>query len=321
MAFENRRPHLYEQMNKRFLTTDGFKSWWNKSADIVPLEDLQTLVPDVQEFLQDPNQFKGIWFGHSTFLLQLDGKTILLDPIFSAGAAPVSFIVPRFQAPVLDVSQLPNIDFIVISHDHYDHLDLETIEYFVDKSAKFIVPLVLGEHLRYWGVPDARIVEKDWWESHSEQNLSFTATPSQHFSGRSITPNQTLWASWVIKSKSKSLFFSGDSGYDIHFKDIGERLGPFDLAFIESGQYNTLWPEVHLMPEDGVKAFYDLNAQRYFPIHWGMFALSTHPWYEPVEFAYKASIEHGFQLIAPKIGEIFTMDQAIDPWWTHVKKR
>ena len=127
LAFENRRPHLYEQMNKRFLTTDGFKSWWNKSEDTVPLEDLPTLIPDLQEFLQNPSQFKGIWFGHSTFLLQLDGKTILLDPIFSAGAAPVSFIVPRFQAPVLDVSQLPNIDFIVISHDHYDHLDYESI--------------------------------------------------------------------------------------------------------------------------------------------------------------------------------------------------
>lgn len=320
MHFENRQPELFDQMNSRWLSFDGIKSWWDSSDDRDPIEHLPDIKPDLDEFFRNPQEFKGIWFGHSTFLLQLDGKTILLDPVFSAGAAPASFLVPRFQPPVLRLDQLPKVDFIVISHDHYDHLDFETIEHFMDKPTRYIVPLVLGEHLRYWGVPKKKIVERDWWESYSEQGLSFTATPCQHFSGRGFTPNQTLWASWVIKSSSANLYFSGDSGYDIHFKEIGERLGPFDIAFMETGQYNPLWPEVHLMPKDGVKAFHDLRAKRYFPIHWGMFALSTHPWFEPIELIHQASKEEGFQLLAPRIGEVFGMQHPVEAWWMSVKR-
>ena len=320
MSFENRQPELFDQMNGRWLSFDGIESMWNSSEDRDPLEILPEGKPDLKEFFRDPKEFKGIWFGHSTFLLQMDGKTILIDPIFSAGAAPVNFLVPRFQSPALSLEQLPKVDFIVISHDHYDHLDFETIEYFADKATRFIVPLVLGEHLRYWGVPKERIVEKDWWESYSEGGLSFTAAPCQHFSGRGLTPNQTLWASWIIKSSKTSLYFSGDSGYDIHFKEIGERLGPFDIAFLETGQYNRLWPEVHLMPKDGVNAFYDLRAKRYFPIHWGMFALSTHPWFEPIELIHQASKEKGFKLLSPRIGEVFGMNHPVEPWWKSVKR-
>lgn len=178
--------------------------------------------------------------------------------------------------------------------------------------------IIVGAHIQGWGIEKSRITELDWWQGHKVKGLEFVATPAQHFSGRSFNDrNKTLWASWVIKSGDKKVFFSGDSGYDKHFKEIGDKYGPFDLAFIENGQYNKAWEEVHLLPEQGIQAFYDLKAKIFFPVHWGVFKLSIHPWYEPINKVYQSSLEKKFHLIAPRIGEVVEvgMDYKLVNWW------
>ena len=322
-TFQNRLPRLVLEMEKNMNKWRVAIDFLFKKKDRSPPEKLPEMTPDMASFLSPSSKLKIIWFGHSSFLLNMDGKIILVDPVFSPSAAPVSFMVQRFQAPILTLSQLPKIDYILISHDHYDHLDMESIKHFKDKTTKFITPLGVSSHLKSWGVPLQRIIEKDWWESYDENNIKFTATPAQHFSGRSgFDKNCSLWASWVIKSENSNIYFSGDSGYDVHFKEIGEKLGPFDVAFLESGQYNQAWREVHMLPEEAVKAFFDLKARSYFPVHWGMFVLSLHSWFEPIEKIFKFSREQNFTLLAPKIGQIVTLGEKtpVDPWWELVGK-
>lgn len=317
-TFVNRRQNVIDEMKKRTFNLKLFKEYFSKGVDRVPVEKLPEVKPSIAEFLKDSQELKVIWFGHSSFLLNMDGITILVDPVFSENAAPVSFLVKRFQKPVLELSELPGIDYIVISHDHYDHLDRKSIQFFKNKDTKFITPLGVGSHLKGWGIPTQRIYEKDWWEEEEFSGVKFIATPAQHFSGRTgIHDNETLWASWVIKSKNHNIYFSGDSGYDIHFKEIGEKLGPFDVAFIESGQYNEKWKEVHMLPVEAAKAFKDLKARKYFPVHWGMFELALHPWYEPVEKIFNLIQSPNGNIIVPKIGEIVPLKAKFENtyWW------
>ena len=231
-------------------------SEWRNNKRGVPNRALPSMAPNLDEFLNCQNDnVKFIWLGHSTFLLRVAERTILVDPVFSNAASPVPFIAKRFQKTPLGLEDLPVIDFILISHDHYDHLDMDSIKFFKDKQADFIVPLGLSSHLMRWGIHQQRIKEADWWHSIKVGAINFTATPSQHFSGRDLfNSNKTLWASWVIATNSRRIFFSGDSGYDTHFKEIGSKLGPFDLAFIETGQYSLKWREVHMMPRESAQA-------------------------------------------------------------------
>ena len=254
--------------------------------------------------------------------MRLDTLTILFDPIFT-NAAPLPFLVPRFQEPVLSLEQLPPIDVIVISHDHYDHLSKTTIDYFKSSQTRFLVPLGVSSHLLGWGVPNERITEHDWWETTKISDVEFHCTPSQHFSGR-LGPrgNKTLWASWSVVGKEQRIFFSGDSGYDIHFQDIGKKLGPFDIAFMESGQYNPIWYMSHMFPEEAVKGAKELNAKYIHPIHWGMFRLSTHDWFDP-PLRIQIAAEDDISVLFPKIGQevllsSFTPDK--EPWWETLRK-
>ena len=262
-----------------------------------------------------------IWFGHSTFLLQNQGKNILIDPMFGAVPAPADWLGNKrfFNELPITINQLPTIDYVVISHDHYDHLDYQSIRALRPKVKKFLVPLGLGVHLKKWGIADSNIVEMNWWEKHAEKGMDFICTPAQHFSGRKLTNGKsTLWASWVIQSASLSLYFSGDSGYDIHFQEIGSRFGPFDIALIECGQYNKLWAEVHLFPEETVQAGIDLKAKKIIPIHWGAFKLALHPWNEPPIRITKEALKRKVNLEIPKIGTEITLapsEQPTDPWW------
>ncbi len=316
--FLNRRPDLVQEMRKKAFSVSTFVEFFSKGKDRVPTKALPESKPDIQDFLKYSEDIKVIWFGHSTFLLNLSGKIILVDPVFSSSASPFSFMIKRFQNPVLELSELPAIDYIVISHDHYDHLDMESIRFFKNKSTAFIVPLGVSSHLIGWGVDPKRITELDWWQNYNANGVEFIATPAQHFSGRNgIHENTTLWASWVIRTKKHNIYFSGDSGYDSHFKDIGEKLGPFDLAFIENGQYNERWHAVHMLPDESVKAYFDLKAKRYFPVHWGMFELAFHSWYEPILKISEAAQRDGINLISPKLGEAVTVnDQYInEQWW------
>ncbi|NET23637.1 MAG: MBL fold metallo-hydrolase, partial [Okeania sp. SIO1H5] len=300
--FENRIPRLYDRVTQRMDFWEGLKDFFSVQHG-TPDGALPELEPDMDSFLAVSSAIKLIWLGHSTFLVQLNEKVILIDPVFGSHASPVPFLIgKRFQDPVLTLEELPRIDYIVISHDHYDHLEMKSIKFFKKSNVQFLVPLGVGGHLRGWGIEAQRILEMDWWESVTLEGITFIATPSQHFSGRAFAPQETLWASWVIQTDEHRIYFSGDSGYDTHFKKIGERYGPFDIAFLETGQYAEEWREVHLMPDEFVKAYQDLGEAQFFPIHWGMFQLATHSWYDPIVRLYAAHLRGEINLVSPKFG-------------------
>ncbi|MTI41396.1 MBL fold metallo-hydrolase [Fulvivirga lutimaris] len=258
------------------------------------------------------------WLGHSTILMKNDGKVIITDPVFN-NASPVPGSVKPFDmenTPTID--DLPSkIDVVLISHDHYDHLDYKAIQDLDERVSKFLVPLGVKAHLLSWGVAQEKIEEKDWYEGFEYDNIKFTLTPSRHFSGRGLSNSfSTLWGSWVIQSDSLNIFFSGDSGYFDEFKKIGEKFGPFDIAFMENGAYNTNWNQIHFMPEQSVQASIDLRAKLMFPIHWGKFDLALHKWTEPIERASDASEVKGVRLATPFIGEIFDLENPPNRvWW------
>ena len=321
--FVNRRPEVIEEMRKRTSFLPMMRDFiFGGDSERKPQAKLPEVPVDFVKFAEASTDAKVIWFGHASLLLNVEGKKILIDPVLSNSTGPFGFLMKRFQKPVVELSQLPDIDLIIISHDHYDHLDMDSVKFFKDKKVPFVVPLGVGTHLVGWGIDRSRITELDWWQKTNLEAIEIVATPAQHFSGRSFfKQNRTLWASWVIRGPKQNIYFSADSGYDTHFKDIGEKYGPFDLALLEDGQYNEKWREVHMLPTESIQAFYDLKAKRYFPIHWGMFNLSLHAWYEPIEIITKATAEKNIPLIAPKIGEVVTVNDnyVTTPWWKDVK--
>lgn len=266
---------------------------------------------------------------HSTVLLQLNRHYWLLDPVFSTRASPSQTFGPaRFHDLPLSLDQIPELAGIVISHDHYDHLDKTTIQALAARTALFIVPLGVDQHLRKWGVPAQKIVALDWWQQHKSRGVTFTATPTQHFSGRGVfDKNQTLWASWAIKTASLNLYFSGDSGYFSGFADIGSRLGPFDLTLIETGAYDEMWAGIHMQPEQSLRAHLDLRGNMMIPIHNSSFDLAMHPWYEPLLRLSTAAAAYQVALLTPMFGEPVALNRAFinkpDPeqllsserWW------
>lgn len=262
-----------------------------------------------------------VWFGHSTFLLQTDGKTILIDPMLGNVPAPhPSLGSKRFNEELpISIDKLPKIDAVIISHDHYDHLDYESIIALKDKVDHFYTPLGVGAHLQKWNVDKTKITELDWWQETSFKDLKLICTPAQHFSGRGLSDRaKTLWSSWIVQSKTDNIFFSGDSGYANHFKTIGETYGPFDFAMIECGQYNEMWPDIHMFPEETVQAGIDVKAKKIMPIHWGAFKLAMHTWTDPIERFTKAAKDLNVKIVTPKIGEeIFPKDSTfnVKTWW------
>ena len=282
--------------------------------------DLPVLKVDSAEVATYQQPTRLIWFGHSTFLLQMDGKNILIDPMFGSVPAPHPWLgQKRFHSEFpIEIQQLPRIDAVFYSHDHYDHLDYPSLKKLMYKVKRFYAPLGVGAHLRTWGVPDHQINEMDWWESGSFEGLSLHCTPAQHFSGRGLSDrSKTLWCSWVIGSDQERIFFSGDSGYSPHFKEIGDRYGPFDIALMECGQYNELWSDIHMMPEETAQAGIDVGAKTIVPIHWGAFKLALHTWTDPVERVSQAADDLGINLCTPKIGEpiILGNDLPESKWW------
>jgi L-ascorbate metabolism protein UlaG (beta-lactamase superfamily) len=316
--FENRIPDINERWKKRVYNYAAFKEFLFGGENRRPNKKLPEQKPSVAKFKVNKDKPQVIWFGHSSFLLSLKGRLILVDPVFSDSASPLSFLNKRFQAPVIDLKDLQEIDYILISHDHYDHLDMESIQFYKNQNIKFLVPLGVSVHLRKWGIAENKIKEFDWWDEFKLDEFRFVFTPAQHFSGRGLFDEaKTLWGSWVIKSQDFNIYFSGDSGYDTHFKEIGDKLGPFDIAFLECGQYNEKWKEVHMMPQDTMQAYFDLRSKKLFPVHWGMFDMAIHAWNDPAQKIYLLAQEKQAEVIIPLIGETIDLNQKYDTklWW------
>jgi len=262
------------------------------------------------------------WFGHSTFLLEIEGKKILIDPMFGDTPAPHPWVGPKRYSKELpiEVERLPFIDAVIFSHDHYDHLDYESIQRLKGKVDQYYTPLGVGNHLIEWGVDASKVHELNWWDSIDLDQLEFVCTPARHFSGRGLFDRgSTLWSSWIIKGSESNIFFSGDSGYDEHFKEIGDKYGPFDITLMECGQYNDDWKFIHMAPEETAQAAVDLNSKIFLPIHWGAFTLAFHSWTDPIERVAKKAKELGIPVTTPKIGEpiiIGNEQYPNQPWWT-----
>ncbi|MDC8004316.1 MBL fold metallo-hydrolase [Aureisphaera galaxeae] len=295
---------------------------FNRFPNAKPDKELPMLKADSAQVADYNGSARLIWFGHSTFLLQAEGKDILIDPMLTDMPSPISRDAQRrFNKSLpIEIEQLPHIDAVLISHDHYDHLDYESIKRLREKVTHFFVPLGVGVHLEAWDVPKDRITEMDWWEETQYEGFRFACTPAQHFSGRKFNNRgSTLWASWVITSENNNIFFSGDSGYGEHFKAIGEKYGPFDFAMLECGQYNELWPVIHMMPEETAQAGVDVGARVIMPIHWGAFQLAMHDWDDPVKRVVKQAQAINIPVVVPKMGasiDLNTLDGGTySKWW------
>lgn len=291
----------------------------NKPEDSTPQKPIEIQKLDAKVINTNDTSAHLTWFGHSTFLLELEGKVILLDPVLGPSAAPFEFQIQRFEKQLpLDFDAFPEIDFVIYSHDHYDHLDYRTIVELKDRIGHFYVPLGIKSHLMHWGIEEEKITELDWWDEVEVEGISLACTPSQHFSGRGLTDRATtLWSSWVIQGKRNKIYFSGDSGYFGEFKNIGKKYGPFDIALMECGQYNEMWHAIHMMPEETAQAGIDVQAKALMPIHWGMFDLAIHSWTDPVERVKKAAKDLNLPLVTPVIGERFDIHNlpASREWW------
>lgn len=259
------------------------------------------------------------WFGHSSCLVELDGVRILLDPVWSERSSPSRHVGPRrLHASPVPIERIGRVDAVVISHDHYDHLDMDTVQALAaGTGAVFVVPLGVGAHLEVWGVAASRVVECDWGEGHDVASVRVTAVEAQHFSGRGLRRDGTLWASWVLAGPAGRVFFSGDTGYVDAFPGIGAEHGPFDVCLMAVGAYDPMWPDIHLDPEEAVRATAELRGGLLLPIHWCTFVLAPHPWAEPVERVLAAGHAEGVPVVVPRVGE--RVDVASppgpDPWW------
>lgn len=265
------------------------------------------------------------WLGHSSILIEIDGLRVLTDPVWSERVSPVQWAGPkRWYAPPVSLDELGALDAVLISHDHYDHLDHLTILALRDRGARFLVPLGVGAHLAYWGVPEDRITELDWWEEAQIGGLTLTCTPARHASGR-LNPqsNKTLWAGWALRGPSHRVYFSGDTGLFPGMADIGEKLGPFDLTLIEAGAYNQAWPDWHLGPEQTVKAHELVKGELLLPVHWGLFNLAMHAWTEPAERVIAAAERSGQRVIVPRPGQSVEPDAPppLVRWWPRLSTK
>jgi L-ascorbate metabolism protein UlaG (beta-lactamase superfamily) len=312
-ASSNFRDGKFQNQEETIMMTgeDGYwstmKKYFKGVENDKPSTPIQSLNFNKDKFLSSDDQVTYTWFGHSTVLIKINGKIIITDPVFSKAASPIQFINKAFKFEnEYSADILPELDVVLISHDHYDHLDYETILKINTKTKKFIVPLGVDAHLLRWGIPSTKIEIADWGDTISiDSSLKFISTPARHFSGRGTKDrNTTLWCSWVIESNSQKVFFGGDSGYGKHFKEIGNKYGPFDLTMIECGQYNKNWNQIHAMPEQSVQAHIDLQGKQMLPIHWSKYKLSIHSWTEPIERATKESKNKDVAIKLVKIGEI-----------------
>ncbi|MEN4760891.1 MBL fold metallo-hydrolase [Chryseobacterium sp. C39-AII1] len=289
-----------------------------KDPLLKPLHNIPSIHTDLKSFSKDQDVF--IWLGHSSYYIQTDGVSFLIDPVLSLYGSPFKFFNKAFSgADIFKPEDIPNIDYLVITHDHYDHLDYPTVKAIKDRVKKVILPLGVGAHLERWGYEYEQLIEEEWGgEAILKNNLKITFTPARHFSGRKVKRNVTLWTSYVLETPTKKLFLGGDSGYDTHFKMMGEKYGPFDYVFIENGQYNEAWKYIHGLPEDVIQACIDLKSKNVIPVHSSKFALALHAWNEPLKKVTSLGKDKNLNILTPMIGEPVDLnksDNVFRIWW------
>ncbi|MED3126649.1 MBL fold metallo-hydrolase [Bacillus wiedmannii] len=298
------------------LMTDYFKM----KSKLRPLKNLPIVLSDKNnESLESVT-----WFGHSASLLKIEGKTLLLDPMFGDASSPFPLFNSKRYSGIfsLEREDLREIDAIIISHNHYDHLNYKSIMQLKDRVKHFYVPTEVAQYLIKWGVSPSKISEHNWWDEITFDNIKLVCAPARHFSGRSMTDRDcSLWCSWLILGQETKVFFSGDSGYAPHFKEIGDKYGPFDLTLMECGQYDPRWSAIHMLPEETVQAHIDVKGELLLPIHWGAFTLSLHEWSDPIERVTKEAKRLGVNIATPQIGESITLkstDYPSSAWWREI---
>lgn len=290
---------------------------FGKDTDSIPAQPIPSQKTDLMQL--DPSENTIVWMGHSSYFMQLERNTFLIDPVFSSNASPVPMTNTPFEGSnIYTAEDIPEIDYLLITHDHWDHLDFPTIDALKDKIHEVVTPLGVGSYFEQWGFDSNMIHEGDWFSRFEKKDLTIHIMPAQHFSGRLLERNKTLWGSFAIITGQHKIYFGGDSGYGPHFKQIAEKLGNFDIAVLEDGQYNDDWPYIHMTPEETVQAAKDLGTKAVLPSHNSKFKLSHHAWYEPLERIHQASQNQSYRLMTPLIGESINVDQhdqTFTLWW------
>jgi len=297
------------------------KAMSNADPNSKPMEKLK--IQDASKGFLSPEDTttRITWLGHSTVLIEIEGRKLLIDPVFGQRTSPISFIGGKrfYEDMPVSIDNLPHIDAIFISHDHYDHLDYKAIQSLTKITDRFYVPLGIGNHIQSWGVPKEKIITADWWDEFNWDELKFVFIPSRHFSGRGLNNRfSTLWGGWIFAGSKKKIFYSGDGGYGSHFKKIGEQYGPFDIGLMECGQYNENWSDVHMMPEETVQAAIDVKTDLILPVHWGAFTLAPHSWIDPIERITAKAKEMNIRVASPEIGQsliLESLDYPHNAWW------
>jgi L-ascorbate metabolism protein UlaG (beta-lactamase superfamily) len=320
--FHNLNPVIMTAGKRQMFSILWKKLFEKKPEGLRPKEKIPTIKTDLKSIPIDKDIV--VWFGHSSYYIQIDGKRFLIDPVFSKHASPVPIMISCFEGTnIYSVEDMPEIDYLLITHDHYDHLDYRTIKKLNPKVKQVISPLGVGAHFEKWNYSKDKIKIMDWDESIDlGEGFIINSTTSRHFSGRSLKRNTTLWLSYVLQTPNKTIFISGDGGYDSHFAEIGNRFGKIDFAFLETGQYNEKWKYIHSMPEEVILEVKDLNAQKVLPIHWGKFALAEHHWKEPIERLMSLNKQENIIFLTPMIGEMIDLNnenQSFSAWWEDVE--
>ena len=318
----------FQNLNSTPMLTEGagyFKVLYKFIFSSKPKKP-STVLPSIKTDLKaiNPNENVLIWMGHSSYYMQIEGKKMLVDPVLSGKASPLSFTTKAYPgSDIYTTDEIPEIDYLFLTHDHWDHMDYRTLIKLNPKIKKVVTGLGNGAHLEHWGFSADKIIEGDWYSSFKfSDDIKVHLTPARHFSGRGFNRNKTLWTSFALITPNFKLFLGGDSGYDTHFKEIGEKYGPFDMAVLENGQYDINWKYIHMLPGEQIKAANDLNAKRVFPVHCGKFTLANHDWNEPLKKITEMSSKTGIKVMTPMIGEKLYFDHSLQQfgnWWDFEK--